>query len=382
VTAGPRAVVWAGASYSWTWWADMLEDLGWLDATFPTDPAGLRAGLDGAGLLLVGGGDASVVSDALDRARARHWLDAGGTAVGTCAGAYAMRRWAGVRVLNAADAEPRGAPARAWSRCAEGLVVHVARGPVRLTTADGRRLVAHLYGGPVLDGATGTGVRVLSRYDGAAEGAEVLLPGHRPLLDGTPAVVACGVGRGRLLLSGPHLEHPDCGAARAWLAGQLGLGPIDAGRRPSRAVAGRARGDPLLARLSEVRRTAISAGDLTWSSGDRTWSAQRVAAMADAVLQRASALRSWGWPLEARHELRALGHVAGRSRPASTAVDWDAVLLATSTVGGRVMGAYFEALRAGMPRPARRRPSRLRAEGHCAAGTGRTPSRAMGVARP
>ena len=71
MTAGPRVVVWAGASYSWTWCADMLEVLGWHDATFPTDAFGLRAAIGTANLLLVGGGDVSATAEVLDRARAR-----------------------------------------------------------------------------------------------------------------------------------------------------------------------------------------------------------------------------------------------------------------------------------------------------------------------
>ncbi|NIP33865.1 MAG: hypothetical protein GWO27_03085, partial [Thermoplasmata archaeon] len=55
----PRIAVWTGrgASYSWVWWADALEDLSWLRVTFHHDRAGLEAMMDRTQLLLLGGGD-------------------------------------------------------------------------------------------------------------------------------------------------------------------------------------------------------------------------------------------------------------------------------------------------------------------------------------
>jgi glutamine amidotransferase-like uncharacterized protein len=165
-----------------------------LDATALT-PANLK----GMKALVIPGGWAYFVAAGLgDEAPGviRTFVEGGGTCLGVCAGGFLLARtiaWEGARYdygYGLFDGVAEGPlPALApWPK----------RGPVRLTPSDAgkKRGLGALgdadvlyFGGPRFLG--GTDVEVLAAYP-----------------DGTAALVARRVGKGEILLTGPHLERP------------------------------------------------------------------------------------------------------------------------------------------------------------------------------
>lgn len=356
-----------GASYSWAWWADALEDLAWLRASFHHDPSGLVEGLSRCDLLLLGGGDVGALRSAIDWDAVEGWVDGGGTLVATCAGAYLLRRWVGVGISNTAGAPPKGADARAWSRCDEGIALHIVRGPVALRSGGGARFTSPLYGGPVFHEPVGREARVEARYDGVTRGAEWLLADRPQDLEGTPAVVARDLGRGRVVLAGPHLEHPDHPAAHLWLAGVLGWEPgevADDVTPPSGSTD--PGGEDVVRKLASVRRRAASMSDRSWLSGEKTWNGERLAGFADGVIPRARALAHWGWgPRGDDGGLLTLLEAATDRLGRPGVENWDVGWRALSEAVSILMDVYFANRRGGMSPPARtiKRPPRLAPEG-------------------
>lgn len=362
-------MVWAGrgASYSWIWWADTLEDLWWLNAAFHHDAPKLEEGLEHADVLLMGGGDVTALSAALDWDVVLDWVSGGGRLVATCAGAYLLSRGRGVGIANAVDEVPERAAERAWTRCSDAIVVHPVRGPVSLRSERGATMTAPLYGGPVFHDPVNTEASVAARYSGATRGTEWLLADRPELVEGTPAVVTVPVGDGTLVLSGPHLEHPDHPAAHLWLAGLLGWEPGEPFDGAPPPIPGTdPGGEEVVRRLASVRRRAASIADRSWRSGDKVWSGERVAGFTERVIPRARALARWGWGPHGRSGgllplLEAAADRMGRPR----AEDWDQGYAALSEASSLLMDVYFANLRAGMPMPARKPkpPPRLAPEG-------------------
>jgi hypothetical protein len=69
----PRVAVFAGAgaSHSWMWFADLLEQMGLFDTSFIDERSILKGGLAGFDMLLVGGGDTYAMAESLGPAGAR-----------------------------------------------------------------------------------------------------------------------------------------------------------------------------------------------------------------------------------------------------------------------------------------------------------------------
>jgi hypothetical protein len=370
VTETPRAVVWAGhgASYSWIWWADLLEDLRWLRATFVTDRETLARQLPLADLLVVGGGDVPSLRTSIDWDAIEVWLREGRALVATCAGAYMLRHWAHVGIANASAEVPENVPLHAWSRCEEGIVAHPVRGPVNIHSEGGASITAPLYGGPIFTEPKEPSVKVSARYQGVARAAEWLMADRPQMLEGTPAVVTTSVGEGLLILSGPHLEHPDYPPAHLWLAGLLGKEPGEPREGASPPVAGTdPAGEDLVRRLASVRRRASSIATRSWWSGDKLWRGDRVGGFAELVIPRARALAHWGW--SPRGRAAGLPHLLDVAAERLSIPDrpdsWDLGFSALSEVATVLLEAYFASRRAGMPAPKRavKRPPRIAPEG-------------------
>jgi hypothetical protein len=364
-------VVWTGrgASYSWVWWADLLEDLWWLKASFRTDPLELLDDLErGTRTLLLGGGDVAALRAALDWDRIRTWVEGGGQLVATCAGAYLLRDWVGAGIANVADSPPERTPERAWTRCEGGIVVHPVRGPVSLRSSRGATFTAPVYGGPVFSEPEGELPMVEARYAGVTRGAVWLLADRPELLAGTPAIVSKQMGQGSTVLSGPHLEHPDHPAAHMWLAGYLGHEPGEPTEpSPAPRQGTEPTGEDIVRRLASVRGRAISISDVSWRSGEKVWNGQRVAGFTDSIIPRAKALARWGWaPRGQAGGLLQLLDEAERCIGARARPDiWDQGFATLSEATAVLLDAYFASRRAGMPAPPQRvkRPSRIAPEG-------------------
>ena len=366
----PRVAVWAGrgASYSWVWWADLLEDLCWFNVHLLVETREVASALERSDLLLVGGGDVAALRMSLDWDHVRAWVSRGGRLVATCAGAYLLRDWAGAGIANTVEELPDRIPTRAWTECEEGTVVHPVRGPVKLASGGGATLTAPMYGGPIFTEPESERTRVAARYAGVTRGAEWLLADRPEMLDGPPAVLLSPVGEGLVVLSGPHLEHPDHMPAHLWLAGLLGWSPGAPWEGVTPPVPGTdPAGEDVVRKLASVRGRAMTISDESWRSGEKVWNGDRVAGFADAIIPRARTLARWGWgPRDRAGGLLALLEGAAerfglRSRPDA----WDQGFSALSEATAILLEAYFANRRAGMPAPPRvvKRPPRIAPEG-------------------
>lgn len=223
-----------GASHSWIWFADLFERLGLYDVSFISENDVLRGDLSDKGAFFIGGGDTLEMAASLGRKGASilsQFVSNGGFYYGSCAGAYLA--------LSGVDREPfaefdlfHGNMLNVMEnppppRCLEHkytapygnrsvfnpvygeVVLKGKRGsltPPMLRRSEG--IPAPLYGGPVIEPYQAENtlatyrlqrkrVAFLWDYDEAAN-----------FLEGKSAVCAEKRGKGLVLVSGPHLEHP------------------------------------------------------------------------------------------------------------------------------------------------------------------------------
>lgn len=226
----------AGASHSWTWFADLLGRLSLFDVDF-IDGAKVIDGLAGYDVLLFGGGDTYEKARALGAAGAAQLeraVESGSLYWGSCAGAY--------MVLSEVDLEPFTpfslVPASMKNviedppppRCmahkylapyGDGWVFNPVYGEVLLNASDGKKLGAPLYGGPVM--SAGEGSAVVARYGGELGRASYLWepPEAMDFIRDSAAVLSNNVGDGVVYAAGPHLEHPMFGKANALIGREL-----------------------------------------------------------------------------------------------------------------------------------------------------------------
>jgi len=217
-----------GASHSWTWFVDLMEkySYGRLRLIEEDDFSRLAPEQD---VLLVSGGDTFSVARALEPQGARAleaFLNRGGLYIGSCAGAYLPLNsskaplntfnFVKCRINNLTrDLPPvHQMPLKFSTRYGCDYIYHPVREDVLVRMGEGfpiwggREVSVPLYGGPPLNlsedivpRAVYTGFTERTRFLTEREIAERVYLGK---------VAACekSFGRGRMVLLGPHFEHP------------------------------------------------------------------------------------------------------------------------------------------------------------------------------
>ncbi len=217
-----------GASHSWTWFVDLMEKYayGRLSLIEEDDFPRLAPEQD---ILLVSGGDTFAVARALEAPGARaleDFLQRGGLYIGSCAGAYLPLHsskaplntfnFVKCRINNLTrDLPPvHQMPLKFSTRYGCDYIYHPVREDVRVRIEEGfpiwggREVIVPLYGGPPLNlsedivpRAFFTGFTERTRFLTEKEIAETVYLGK---------VAACekSFGKGRMVLLGPHFEHP------------------------------------------------------------------------------------------------------------------------------------------------------------------------------
>ncbi len=217
-----------GASHSWTWFVDLMEkySYGRLRLIEEGDFPRLAPEQD---VLLVSGGDTFAVARALASPGARAlqtFQERGGLYIGSCAGAYlplnsskaplSTFNFVKCRINNLTrDLPPvHQMPLKFSTRYGCDYIYHPVREDVRVRMDDhfpvwgGREVCVPLYGGPPLNlsddivpRAYYTGFTERTRFLTEREIAETVYLGK---------VAACekSFGKGRMVLLGPHFEHP------------------------------------------------------------------------------------------------------------------------------------------------------------------------------
>ena len=227
----PKIGVFAGegTSHSWLWFVDMFDRMGFHNLSFLNESTVQEGGLDGLDVLAISGGDTIAIATALGKAGAREikrFIEKGGLYIGSCAGAYlamnssksplSLFNFAAVKITNLSKFLPhcREMPYKFSTTYGCCFVFHPVRESIglrfsgTLPFANAGRLTAPLYGGPGM--LASDGAQVLAQYDSFTSKTVFLVDealAYKTLI-GKAAAVRANLGRGRMYLFGPHLEHP------------------------------------------------------------------------------------------------------------------------------------------------------------------------------
>jgi glutamine amidotransferase-like uncharacterized protein len=219
----------AGASHSWTWFADIFDRYGFYAVRF-IDEAAVKAGaLNDFQVLFISGGDTFAIADGLGQEGAgqlHSFITRGGVYIGSCAGAYLplnsslpplnLFNFVSSRITNLTKNLP--APKQMAEKfCTEygcQYVFHPVRDAVKVRIAKeaspykDREITAPLFGGPCM--TESDDIEILATYSGFTERTEFLVDesiAGQTLL-GTVAAARKQYGKGMLYVLGPHFEHP------------------------------------------------------------------------------------------------------------------------------------------------------------------------------
>lgn len=226
-----------GSSHSWTWLADLFEANGICSARF-LDARELIPHLDsGVGNVIISGGDGFRIAEALSGngfGSLSDFIRNGGRYIGICAGAYlplpsrispfSEFNLSTTRIENIdrAGHDLSGVPPRIALPYGACSIVHPVRGALRIDWG-GTELLAPIYGGPIFREPEED--RVLARYKGFTENTEFQMSKAlaQEMIPGKAACVEASLGKGKLTLLGPHLEHPGYLEANSSFLRLLGL---------------------------------------------------------------------------------------------------------------------------------------------------------------
>lgn len=205
-----------GASHSWIWMVDTLNQFGFRNIQFITDVTEIEADI-----LVISGGDPFAISSHTKKegvSKIKTFIRKGGTYLGICAGTYFALKfhdnpypWLNLveGTISNFSANPppnRRMPHKYLVQYRDGYVFHPVREEVLLQYGD-TILSAPLYGGP---GILSANAQSLAAYKGFTEKTLFLCDrkaAEESLLH-TSALLHKNVGKGQLYLFGPHFEHP------------------------------------------------------------------------------------------------------------------------------------------------------------------------------
>jgi len=218
-----------GSSHSWLWFVEIFDRMGFHDIRVVDETEIIDGTIEKLDVLAVSGGDTFAVAEGLGPAGAvslRHFIEKGGLYVGSCAGAYLVMNsskphlnhfnFTPVKITNLAKHLPNCRKSAHKFSMAYGCqyIFHPVREAVRLRLtgippfSGVSGVTAPMYGGPGM--VAPDHVEVLARYDAFTSKTAFLV--DRDLaartLSGRAAAVRARMGRGRMVLLGPHFEHP------------------------------------------------------------------------------------------------------------------------------------------------------------------------------
>ena len=298
VGANPIVQVYTGlgSSHSWIWSAECFDRLGLVRVNFVDSLSLLRSRPD---VVVFSGGDGFRMAEELGEdgmRRVRDFVSSGGRYVGVCAGAYLALRsrsypsksigMVRAPIANLAKEPPPNLalPGKFLFDCGGRWVFHPVRGDVVLDM-DGGSVTAPLFGGPSWNGIEGG--EVLARYQGWSEGSTLLTEEAtaRETLVGKGAILSARVGKGRIWLLGPHLEHPDYPEANRIFERMVLEGGASANIPPPP----REGTEEIVAvrrRLSEARVAYRGLEGASWTIGRKVWEHEKIGYFINAMWER------------------------------------------------------------------------------------------------
>ena len=218
-----------GASHSWIWFVDTLEKNGVMNIVFLDENTVKNGSLNGISTFVMGGGDAFAMAEGLDQEGAeaiKRFIYAGGTYIGSCAGAYLVMDMdepplhlfsvSKAKVLNIVYELPtcKTLPEKLYTTYGQRYVLHPVRETVKLSLkeVDGisheGELLAPLYGGPPIE--LPPDAEEIARYLEFVPESLYLIDEQlaRDMILGRVAAFRQAIGLGWIYLFGPHVEHP------------------------------------------------------------------------------------------------------------------------------------------------------------------------------
>ena len=218
-----------GASHSWIWFGEILDRMGFNNVSFLPEESFKRLEPGEFDFLVVSGGDTFKMAEVLGEEGAKHlrtFLEEGGTFIGTCAGAYLplnstksplnLFNFVPVKIANLKDHLPECLTLSEKFCTPYGCqyVYHAVRESVKIKGTGeppfdfSSEIEAPIYGGPSL--LPSEEVTVLAYYSGFTPQTLFLVTPSiaRETLIGKIAALRMDIGKGKIYLSGPHLEHP------------------------------------------------------------------------------------------------------------------------------------------------------------------------------
>lgn len=290
-----------GSSHSWTWLADLFERSGVFNVRFLDEVSFVEMLASGSvGLAIISGGDGFMIADALKGEgfrRLERFIRAGRTYAGICAGAYlplpssippfSEFNISSTKIENV-DPNPQHETSVSprmsvpYGSCA---IVHPVRGALVIGEHSRASVLAPLYGGPVFREPEHD--VALMRYLSFTPGTEFQVEKEMApsLILGKTAVVKVFHGDGKLVLFGPHLEHPRFPAANELFLKMLGFERTEQ-RKESSPVR---EGSPSLLRSITGLKVAIyGLENRSFVVGRKAWDGGRLLELADAIEKRAS----------------------------------------------------------------------------------------------
>ncbi|MCU0821993.1 MAG: Type 1 glutamine amidotransferase-like domain-containing protein [Spirochaetes bacterium] len=318
----PRIAVYAGsgASHSWLWFVDILEDMGFSNIIFLSEDD-IAPGLEDSDALLVSGGETFALAHGLGeegRGSIVRLLKRGGLYFGTCAGACMMMKstseplglfdLVNIKIANIVDELPdQVKPSNKFSTpygCA--YVFHPVREEVILksegipplySTSD---FIAPLYGGPPMEDSNDA--ITLARYAGFTSKTEFLASREKAdeILTGKTAVCLKEYDKGRIILSGPHLEHPSFHESNAMIADSIYLSLAEknnfTGNREYPYRIDKKILTDLKREMSNLRIIALGLehSAISWLVGRKYYEPEKIRTYAESIWKRITALEKTG----------------------------------------------------------------------------------------
>ncbi|HDP96368.1 MAG TPA: hypothetical protein ENN25_01570 [Euryarchaeota archaeon] len=288
-----------GASNSWVWLADFLENNGFYEARFHSDWESILDS-DRNDIVVIPGGDTFRIAqlfgkDGLETLKNR--ISEGTGYVGICAGAYLPLRSSvsplssfnltDIRISNLTSNVPDDLidPDRYTVPYGCSLVYHPVRGAVSFS--GDVSLEAPLYGGPFMIPQNGSRVRLI--FESLSSRSEPLIDRDRceELISGKAGCIEYTFGEGRLLLLSPHLEHPEYPEANEYLTRLLADFPIRSYSEAGRPIGSRSVELPQLKRIVADLMARSSALDFhSWKVGIKYWESEKMLFFVEAIRRR------------------------------------------------------------------------------------------------
>ena len=314
-----------GASHSWTWFVDLLERFNYLRIRFVQEQD-LHRHLPDLDVLILSGGDTFEVARALEPSgpqALRVFLERGGLYIGSCAGAYlplnsskehlSSFNFVRAKINNLTRDLPavRALPLKFSTRYGCTYVIHPVREEVVVRMAEdfpvwgGREVTVPLYGGPPLQPSED--IEPFAFYSGFTGRTLFLTDPEIAERVYLGKIAACekSIGAGRMVLLGPHFEHPGFPEGNAiveeWIRWHVARTPLrrlpEAGRREEDAEGCLL--DPLLLESLKkevsnmrIRAAALARETVYWQIGAKVYEPEKVLHFVEVVWSRLARLKA------------------------------------------------------------------------------------------